>query len=125
LNPFSRNGFPIVVSALVICALIVALIGAKSQVFTAGAVFAKVDILLCAALVAISLCYIALRVSQTQKSLALAGASAEPIRPITIVEEEETASTSISALERLDVMVGLAPVKREVKAVLARVQVEQ
>jgi SpoVK/Ycf46/Vps4 family AAA+-type ATPase len=121
----SRNGLPIVVSALVVGALIAALIGAKTQMFASGALFAKVDILLCASLAVISLGYIALRVSQTQKILALAGASAEPIRPITIVEEEETATTSISALERLDAMVGLAPVKREVKAVLARVQVEQ
>jgi AAA+ superfamily predicted ATPase len=125
LNPLSRNGLPIFVAALVICALIVALIGAKIQMFASGAMFAKADILLCASLAAISLCYIALRVSQTQKILALAGASAEPIRPIVIIEEEETASTSSSALERLDAMVGLAPVKREVKAVLARVQVEQ
>jgi SpoVK/Ycf46/Vps4 family AAA+-type ATPase len=121
----SRNGLPIVVSALVVCALIAALIGAKTQMFASGAMFAKVDILVCVSLAVISLGYIALRVSQTQKILALAGAAAEPIRPITIVEEDEAVSTSISALERLDAMVGLAPVKREVKAVLARVQVEQ
>jgi SpoVK/Ycf46/Vps4 family AAA+-type ATPase len=125
VNPFSRNGLPIFLAALVVGALIVALVGAKTQMLAGGPAFAKALVSLCAALAAVSLGYIALRVAQTQKGLALAGAAAEPIRPITIVEEEDTAPASSTALERLDAMVGLAPVKREVKAVIARVQVEQ
>src|ERR1700747_3397984 len=49
------------------------------------------------------------------------------IRPIRIAEADERPETSLLelALAKLDTMVGLAPVKQEVKALMARMQVEQ
>src|ERR1700759_3315101 len=49
------------------------------------------------------------------------------IRPIRIAEADERPETSPLelALAKLDTMVGLAPVKQEVKALMARMQVEQ
>src|SRR6202008_2060060 len=49
------------------------------------------------------------------------------IRPIRIAEADERPETSPLelALAKLDTMVGLAPVKQEVKALMARLQVEQ
>jgi SpoVK/Ycf46/Vps4 family AAA+-type ATPase len=51
----------------------------------------------------------------------------QPIRPITIVDADEQAAASPMevALARLDAMVGLAPVKQEIKGLVARMQVEQ
>src|ERR1700761_1890191 len=50
-----------------------------------------------------------------------------PIRPIVIVDADQQAEASPMevALARLDAMVGLAPVKQEVKGLVARMQVEQ
>jgi len=49
------------------------------------------------------------------------------VRPIRIVEADEQteASPTEVALAKLDAMVGLAPVKQEVKGLIARMQVEQ
>ncbi|MDR3466070.1 MAG: AAA family ATPase [Xanthobacteraceae bacterium] len=121
----SRGGLPSLLAGLVIAALIVALVGTRTQLVAGGPLFAKALIGLCAALAVASFGYIALRVSQTQKALALASAGAEPIRPIAFTETEETGPPPSGALERLEAMVGIAPVKREVKALMARVQVEQ
>src|SRR6202453_2357643 len=51
----------------------------------------------------------------------------QPIRPITIVDadQQSEASPMEAALAKLDAMVGLAPVKQEVKGLVARMQVEQ
>ena len=51
----------------------------------------------------------------------------DEVRPITIVDREEKSEVSSMevAQERLDAMVGLAPVKQEVKRLVARMQVEQ
>ena len=53
--------------------------------------------------------------------------SPDLVRPICIVEAEERHEPSAMevALAKLDAMVGLAPVKQEVKALIARMQVEQ
>ena len=49
------------------------------------------------------------------------------VRPIVILDSEEQAKTSPleAAFAKLDAMVGLAPVKREVRGLAARMQVEQ
>src|SRR6516162_8846370 len=53
--------------------------------------------------------------------------SPDLVRPIRIVEAEERHEPSAMevALAKLDAMVGLAPVKQEVKGLIARMQVEQ
>ncbi len=53
--------------------------------------------------------------------------AAELVRPIRIVESDvrSDATPMETALARLDTMVGLAPVKQEVKSLIARMQVEQ
>ena len=53
--------------------------------------------------------------------------SPDMVRPIQIVDADERPETSPmeAALTRLDAMVGLAPVKQEVKGLVARMQVEQ
>ena len=49
------------------------------------------------------------------------------VRPIVILDSEEQAEASPleAAFAKLDAMVGLAPVKREVRGLVARMQVEQ
>src|SRR5260370_35966021 len=53
--------------------------------------------------------------------------SPDLVRPIVIVDSEERTEASAMefALAKLDAMVGLAPVKQEVKGMIARMQVEQ
>src|SRR5580692_2846111 len=53
--------------------------------------------------------------------------SPDVVRPIVIVETDQKAEASSmeTALAKLDAMVGLAPVKQEVKSLIARMQVEQ
>jgi SpoVK/Ycf46/Vps4 family AAA+-type ATPase len=73
-------------------------------------------------------------VSMTFVAMRLVGELGRPsanspdlIRPIHIVEADERkeATTMEIALAKLDAMVGLAPVKQEVKGLIARMQVEQ
>ena len=49
------------------------------------------------------------------------------VRPVTIVEAEERSEASAMeiALQKLDAMVGLAPVKEEMNSLVARMQLEQ
>ncbi|MGH6778053.1 MAG: AAA family ATPase [Bradyrhizobium sp.] len=56
-----------------------------------------------------------------------AASSPDQVRPIHIVDSDGRAEASPmeAALARLDAMAGLAPVKQEVKALIARMQVEQ
>src|SRR5450631_2962394 len=53
--------------------------------------------------------------------------SPELIRPITIIDADDTPETSPleMAFARLDAMVGLAPVKQEIKSLVARMSVEK
>src|SRR6266478_8988151 len=53
--------------------------------------------------------------------------SPDLVRPIVIVDTDQSAEVSSmdTALARLDAMVGLVPVKQEVKGLVARMQVEQ
>src|SRR5450631_3765033 len=53
--------------------------------------------------------------------------SPELIRPITIIDADDTPETSPleMAFTRLDAMVGLAPVKQEIKSLVARMSVEK
>ena len=69
--------------------------------------------------------FIAMRLVEQQAQPA--GNSPDLVRPIRIADADERAETSPTetALARLDAMVGLAPVKQEVKALIARMQVEQ
>lgn len=87
---------------------------------------AGIVLIVCIVVVGLSLTYIAVRVAQTRDQLAFAEGRAEIIRPIVITEsDEQSGSPTVSALDTLEAMVGLAPVKREVKALIARMQVEQ
>src|ERR1700732_4649246 len=72
--------------------------------------------------------------SMTFVALRLGGEHGQPsmsspdlVRPIMIVDADERPETSPMevALAKLDAMVGLAPVKQEVKGMIARMQVEQ
>ena len=67
--------------------------------------------------------FIAMRLVEQQAQPA--GNSPDLVRPIRIADADERAETSPTetALARLDAMVGLAPVKQEVKALIARMQV--
>jgi SpoVK/Ycf46/Vps4 family AAA+-type ATPase len=88
--------------------------------------FASATLICCLLVLGLSLTYVAVRVAQTRTQLAFAGATADAIRSIVITDlDEPTSPTSASALDTLESMVGLLPVKREVKALIARMQVEQ
>jgi SpoVK/Ycf46/Vps4 family AAA+-type ATPase len=80
------------------------------------------------------LCILAAGLGATFVAMRLAEQRAQPaadrfdeVRSIAIVDAEEKAEVSSMevALEKLDAMVGLAPVKLEVKRLIARMQVEQ
>lgn len=72
-----------------------------------------------------SMTFVAMRlVAQTGQPVA---SSPDLIRAIRIAESDERADVlpTVAALARLDAMVGLAPVKQEVKGLIARMQLEQ
>jgi SpoVK/Ycf46/Vps4 family AAA+-type ATPase len=73
----------------------------------------------------VSMTFAAVRLVQQHDSPQLN--SPDLVRPITIADSDQTAEVSSmdQALARLDAMVGLAPVKQEVKGLVARMQVEQ
>jgi SpoVK/Ycf46/Vps4 family AAA+-type ATPase len=80
-------------------------------------------------------CILIAGTSMTFAAMRLVGQHAEPsllsspdaVRPIVIVDADQQAEASPmeAALAKLDAMVGLAPVKQEVKGLVARMQVEQ
>jgi SpoVK/Ycf46/Vps4 family AAA+-type ATPase len=72
----------------------------------------------------LSLTFIAMRLVDERSKPSMS--SPDLIRPIRIAEADERPETSPMeiALAKLDAMVGLAPVKQEVKALMARMQVE-
>jgi SpoVK/Ycf46/Vps4 family AAA+-type ATPase len=73
----------------------------------------------------LSMTFIAMRL--VEQRAVPAAYSPDLVRPIRIVEAEERHEPSPMevALAKLDAMVGLAPVKQEVKGLIARMQVEQ
>jgi SpoVK/Ycf46/Vps4 family AAA+-type ATPase len=80
------------------------------------------------------LCILIAGLSMTFVGIRLADQRAQPltnspdlVRPIVIVDAEENAEASSMevAISRLEAMVGLTPVKQEVKGLTARMQVEQ
>jgi SpoVK/Ycf46/Vps4 family AAA+-type ATPase len=74
----------------------------------------------------LSLTYAFARLVWARAELAVEGAAAESIRPIAInASEEASPDQSTRALATLDAMIGLAPIKGEIKALMARVQIEQ
>jgi SpoVK/Ycf46/Vps4 family AAA+-type ATPase len=74
----------------------------------------------------LSMTFVAMRLVAQRDQPSLMN-SPDLVRPIVIVETEEKADASSMqvALARLDAMVGLAPVKQEIKGLVARMQVEQ
>src|ERR1700722_6633235 len=78
------------------------------------------------AIAGLSLTFIAVRLVQQHAQPSMLN-SPELIRPITIVDADDTRETSPleMAFTRLDAMVGLAPVKQEIKSLVARMSVEQ
>src|ERR1700710_1557381 len=78
------------------------------------------------AIAGLSLTFIAVRLVYQHAQPSMLN-SPELIRPITIVDADDTPETSPleMAFSRLDAMVGLAPVKQEIKSLVARMSVEQ
>ena len=74
----------------------------------------------------LSVTFIAVRLVQQHAQPSMAN-SPDLIRPITIVDADDTPETSPleMAFTRLDAMVGLAPVKQEIRSLVARMSVEQ
>jgi SpoVK/Ycf46/Vps4 family AAA+-type ATPase len=73
----------------------------------------------------LSMTFVAMRLVEQHAQPSMS--SPDLIRPIMIVDADERPETSPMeiALAKLDAMVGLAPVKQEVKGMIARMQVEQ
>jgi SpoVK/Ycf46/Vps4 family AAA+-type ATPase len=82
--------------------------------------------ILCILAAGISMTFVTMRLVQQHDQPSLTS-SPDLVRPIVIVDSDQTAEVSSmdAALARLDAMVGLAPVKQEVKGLVARMQVEQ
>src|SRR5271169_447704 len=76
-------------------------------------------------LAGLSMTFVAMRLVEQHAQPSMS--SPDLVRPITIVDADQTAEVSPmdQAMARLDAMVGLAPVKQEVKGLVARMQVEQ
>src|ERR1700676_2366823 len=74
----------------------------------------------------VSMTFVTFRLVQQRDQPSLMN-SPDLVRPIVIVDTDQTAEVSSmdAALARLDAMVGLVPVKQEVKGLVARMQVEQ
>ena len=74
----------------------------------------------------LSMTFVATRLVAQHDQPSLTG-SPDLVRAIAIVETDQNteASATETAIGKLDAMVGLAPVKQEVKALVARMQVEQ
>jgi SpoVK/Ycf46/Vps4 family AAA+-type ATPase len=79
----------------------------------------------CIVLAGLSMTFVAMRLVEQHAQPSMS--SPELVRPIVIVDSDERteASPMEVALAKLDAMVGLAPVKQEVKGMIARMQVEQ
>jgi SpoVK/Ycf46/Vps4 family AAA+-type ATPase len=71
----------------------------------------------------LSMTFVAIRLVEARELPLAIGA--DLIRPIQIVDEPEAASPTDAALAKLDAMFGLAPVKQEVRGLIARMQLEQ
>ncbi len=73
----------------------------------------------------LSMTFVAMRLVEQHGQPSMS--SPDLVRPIMIVDADERPETSPMeiALAKLDAMVGLAPVKQEVKGLIARMQVEQ
>jgi SpoVK/Ycf46/Vps4 family AAA+-type ATPase len=82
--------------------------------------------ILCILAAGVSMTFVTMRLVRQHDQPSLMS-SPELVRPIVIVDSDQTAEVSSmdAALARLDAMVGLAPVKQEVKGLVARMQVEQ
>src|SRR5580692_11748474 len=74
----------------------------------------------------LSVTFIAVRLVQQHAQPSMAN-SPDLIRPIAIIDADDTPETSPleMAFTRLDAMVGLAPVKQEIRSLVARMSVEQ
>jgi SpoVK/Ycf46/Vps4 family AAA+-type ATPase len=79
----------------------------------------------CIVLAGLSMTFVAMRLVEQHAQPSMS--SPDLVRPIVIVDSDERteASPMEVALAKLDAMVGLAPVKQEVKGMIARMQVEQ
>jgi SpoVK/Ycf46/Vps4 family AAA+-type ATPase len=82
--------------------------------------------ILCILAAGASMTFVTMRLVQQHDQPSLTS-SPDLVRPIVIDETDQAAEVSSmdQALTRLDAMVGLAPVKQEVKGLVARMQVEQ
>ena len=79
----------------------------------------------CVVLAGLSMTFVAMRLVEQHAQPSMS--SPDLVRPIVIVDSDERteASPMEVALAKLDAMVGLAPVKQEVKGMNALMQVEQ
>jgi hypothetical protein len=126
VNELLKDRPALVFSALGLLGATIAIASLKFVGVSNQTLFASGALIGCLLALGLSLTYVAVRVAQTRTQLSFAGATADLIRPIAITDLDEPISlSSASALDTLESMVGLSPVKREVKALIARMQVEQ
>jgi Cdc6-like AAA superfamily ATPase len=90
---------------------------------SANGLISRVATTLAVLLAGAGITYVAMRLG-TRDDPAAAGTGARGLRMLTI-PEERPARAAAQALDELDTMIGLAPVKREVNTLIARLQVEQ
>src|SRR6185369_14590061 len=81
--------------------------------------------IICILAAGLSLTFVAMRLADQRAHSVLD--AIDQVRPIAIVEADEKSEASAMeiALQKLDAMVGLAPVKSEVQHLIARMQVER